>query len=81
MIKHTTNETIAQVTDIVYELDINTLHKKENITDFKLNSIGRIKLRTAKVIMFDNYKENRNCGSLIIIDLNSNKTVGAGILK
>jgi len=81
LIKHTTNETIAQVVDILYELDINTLHKKEDVTKLKLNSIGRIKLRTARAIMFDNYKENRSCGSLIIIDPNTNETIGAGIIK
>ena len=31
--------------------------------------------------MFDNYKENRTCGSLIIIDPNTNDTIGAGILR
>jgi sulfate adenylyltransferase subunit 1 len=81
LIKQTTRETIAQVTDILYELDINTLHKKEHISKLNLNSIGRIKLRTAKAIMFDNYKENRSCGSLIIIDPNTNETIGAGILR
>ena len=81
LIKHTTNETIALVEDILYELDINTLHKKQDIAELKLNSVGRITLRTAKSIMFDNYKENRTCGSLIIIDLNTNETLGAGILR
>lgn len=81
LIKHTTNETVAQVTDILYELDINTLHKKEDINQLRLNSIGRVIFRTAKPIMFDNYKENRTCGSLIIIDPNTNDTIGAGILR
>ena len=81
LIKHTTKETVAQVTDILYELDINTLHKKEDINQLGLNSIGRVKFRTAKPIMFDNYIENRTCGSLIIIDPNTNDTIGAGILR
>ena len=81
LIKHTTNETIAQVTAILYELDINSLHKLEGVSELKLNSIGRIKLRTAKAIMFDNYKENRTSGSLILIDPYTNETIGAGILR
>ncbi len=81
LIKHSTNETIAQVTDILYELDINTLHKKEEIAVLKFNSIGRIRLRTAKPITFDNYMENRNCGCLIMIDPYSNETIGAGIIR
>ena len=81
IIKHTSNETIAQVTDILYELEISTLHKKEEVNELKLNSIGRIKLRTAKPLFIDEYNKNRNTGSLIFIDLNSNETIGAGILK
>lgn len=80
LIKHTTNETIAQVTDILYELDITSLHKKE-AKDLKLNSIGRVKFRTAQPLMFDSYKENRSCGSIILIDPINNETVGAGIIK
>lgn len=81
LIKHTTNETIAQVTDILYELDINTLHKKTEVNELKLNSIGRIKFRTAKPIFFDNYQKNRSTGSLILININTNETVGAAIIK
>ena len=81
LMKHTTNETIAIVIDILYELDINTLHKKENINELKFNSIGRIKLRTANAICFDDYQKNRLTGSFILIDLNTNETVAAGIMK
>ena len=81
LMKHTTNETIAIIIDILYELDINTLHKKENINELKFNSIGRIKLRTANAICFDDYQKNRLTGSFILIDLNTNETVAAGIMK
>ena len=80
LIKHTTNETIAQVTDILYELDINTLHKKEEINFLAFNAIGRIKLRTAKPIFFDNYQKNRSVGSLILLNQHTNDTLGAGII-
>ena len=81
IIKHTTNETIAQITEIVYELDINTLQRKENISELKLNSIGRVKVKTAKPIFFDNYNINRSTGSIIIIDNSTNETIGCGIIK
>ena len=80
LIKHTSNETIAQVTDILYELDINTLHKKEGVTKLKLNSVGRIKFRTSKPIFTDNYLKNRSTGAVILIDNVSNDTIGAGII-
>ena len=81
LLKHTTNETIALVTEILYELDINTLHKNEEVNELKLNSIGRIKIRMAKPIYFDNYQKNRCTGSLILIDLNTNETVGSAFIK
>lgn len=80
LIKHTTNETIALVTDILYEIDINTLHKKEGISELKLNSIGRVKIRTSKALFIDIYQKNRTTGSLILIDPNTNETIGASII-
>ena len=81
IIKHTTNECQAFVEKINYEIDINTLHKKENIDKLNLNSIGRIELRTSKPILKDNYIKNRNTGSIILIDPLSFETVGAGMIK
>ena len=81
IVKHTTNQIIAQVTEILYELDINTLHKIEDVKELKLNSIGRIKLRAAKPLFIDNYQKNRLTGSLIIIDLITNETIGGGLIK
>ena len=80
LIKHTTNEVLAIVTDIFYEIDINTFNKNEKINELKLNSIGRIKIRAARQIFTDSYSKNRNTGSLILIDLNTNETIGAGAL-
>ena len=45
-----------------------------------MNSIGRIKLRTAKPLFVDDYGRNRSTGSLILIDPQNNNTIGAGII-
>ena len=80
IVKHTTNETVAIITEIIYEINMNTLHKCENVSELKLNSIGRIKIRTAKPLFIDNYQKNRTTGSLILIDPKTNGTVGASII-
>ena len=80
LIKHTSQEVKAIVEEISYELDINTLHKKEDVNNLKMNSIGRIRLRSAKSIFVDHYSRNRNTGSLILIDPNNHDTIGAGII-
>ena len=81
LLKHTTNESLAIVKEIIYEIDIKTLHKKDNISQLELNSIGRVKIRSSKALFTDDYFKNRNTGAFILIDYLSNITVGAGIIK
>ena len=80
LVKHTTIETKAMVGDILYEVDINTLHRNEGVTELGLNSIGRINLRVAQSFFTDHYKRNRSTGSLILIDPQTYETVGAGMV-
>ena len=62
------------------EIDINTLHRIENIESIQMNDIARISIRTSKPLFFDSYKKNRRTGSLILIDEQTNETVGAGMI-
>ena len=80
IIKHTTNECLGIITEILYKLDINTLHSIKDFEDFKLNDIGRIKIRSSKPLFFDSYKKNRHTGSVILIDPNTNATIAAGMI-
>ena len=78
--KHTTNECMAMVKALKYKVDINTLHRIEDIDSLEMNDIGRITLRTSKPLFYDTYKRNRQTGSLIIIDEQTNETIGAGMI-
>ena len=80
IIRHTSNEAKAMVQTINYKVNINTLHKIEDDKDFKLNDIGRIKLRTSAPLIYDSYKRNRTTGSFILVDPNTNETVAAGMI-
>ena len=80
IIKHTTNECIGIITELVYKLDINTLHSVKDIVEFKLNDIGRISIRASKSLFFDSYKKNRQTGSVILIDPITNSTIAAGMI-
>ena len=80
IMKHSTQEIKALVDKLSYEIDINTLHKKENIEKLELNSIGRISIRLAKQVYVDRYERNRNTGSVILIDPLTFETIGAGII-
>jgi sulfate adenylyltransferase subunit 1 len=46
-----------------------------------MNDIAEITIHTAQPLVFDAYAENKVTGSLIIIDPDTNETVGAGMIK
>ena len=79
-LKHTTRWARAVVTDLLYKLDINTLHRHEGVDKLGLNDIGRIRLRTTTPILYDAYGRNRTTGAFILVDEATNNTVGACML-
>ncbi len=80
ILRHTTREVKCIVKEIVYKMDINTLHKLEDDKEIKVNDIGRIRLRTTSPLFFDSYRRNRQTGSFIMIDEGTNVTIGAGMI-
>ena len=80
LIKHTTQKTKAFISGINYKIDVNTLHREDTDT-FGLNEIGRVSIRTATPLFFDNYKTNHGTGSFILIDPVTNHTVAAGMIR
>jgi len=80
IIRHTSNEARAVVTEVKYKVNVNTLHKVEDDKDFKLNDIGKITLRTSVPLIYDSYRKNRTTGSFILIDPQTNETIAAGMI-
>lgn len=79
-IRHTSKEARCIIKEIVYKMDINTLHKIEDDKTIELNDIGRIRFRTTAPLLYDPYSKNRQTGSFILVDEATNVTVGAGML-
>jgi bifunctional enzyme CysN/CysC len=79
LLQHTTQTTKASFEEISYQVDVNTLHKKP-VEKIGLNEISRAALRTHKPIFWDPYDKNRETGSFIVIDPESNHTVAAGMI-
>lgn len=79
-LRHTTKEVKAIVQEIKYKVNINTLHKIEDETTFGLNEIGRVSIRTSAPLLFDSYRSNRQTGSFVLIDSQTNETVAAGMI-
>jgi len=77
---HCQNEARAIIKEIVYKVDINTLHRDTDDQNIQMNDIARVRLRTTKPILFDGYRRNRNTGSLILVAEGTNETVAAGMV-
>ena len=80
ILRHTTREVKAIVTEVCYKININTLRKIEDDLTLNLNDIGRIKVRTSAPLIADSYKSNRITGSFVLIDELTNATVAAGMI-
>ncbi len=80
MLMHTTSTTAVYIDDVVYRMNVDTL-RREDAEILKLNEIGRVKLTTAKPLFIDAYQVNQRTGSFIIVDVASNVTVGAGMIR
>ncbi|MBR0568604.1 sulfate adenylyltransferase subunit CysN [Azoarcus sp. L1K30] len=79
LLKIGTRTVTATVTDIKYQVNVNTL---EHVAAKKLelNAIGVCNISLDRVIPFDPYAENRDTGGFILIDRLANGTVGAGLI-
>lgn len=68
--------TKVKLQDVVYKINVNTLEKSSD-GQFGLNDIGRVQLKTANPIAFDEYSVNKSNGGAILIDSRNNLTVAA----
>jgi bifunctional enzyme CysN/CysC len=79
LLKIGTRTVTATVTDIKYQVNVNTLeHAAAKKLD--LNAIGICNINIDRPIAFDPYKENQDTGGFILIDRMTNNTVAAGMI-
>jgi sulfate adenylyltransferase subunit 1 (EFTu-like GTPase family) len=76
IVKHTTRTVKGIVTDLLYRIDVNTLHRDETAPHLGLNEIGRVRMRLTQPVFADPYARNRLTGGMILIDEATNTTVG-----
>nr|WP_298249146.1 sulfate adenylyltransferase subunit CysN [uncultured Halomonas sp.] len=80
LMKIGTQAVSATVTDIKYQVNVNTLeHTAAKQLD--LNGIGICTLSLNKAVAFDAYQGNADTGGYILIDRMTNNTVAAGMLN
>ena len=79
LLKTANNTVLASVSNLKYKIDINDFSEVA-VKTLALNEIGVATLVLSAPIAFDAYSDNRKTGSLIIIDRQTNETVGVGML-
>ncbi|MBL4871380.1 MAG: adenylyl-sulfate kinase [Robiginitomaculum sp.] len=76
----TPNKTVpVSITSLKHKIDVNDFSKRAGKT-LSLNEIGVCNLSLSSPIAFDPYKLNKTTGNFILIDRQSNETIGMGFL-
>jgi bifunctional enzyme CysN/CysC len=79
-LKHTTRWVAAEVEEMRYQLDVDTLHRDLEAETLEVNDIGRVTIHTTAPLFFDEYRLNRTTGSFILVDPATDLTVAAGMI-
>ena len=68
------------IKEILYKVDVNSIKRIEDDKELSMNDICKVKIRTTAPLMTDEYMQNRNTGSFILVDEATNETVAAGMI-
>jgi len=79
-LKHTTRWVTAEIEELRYQLDVDTLHRDLGPETLEVNDIGRVAIHTTSPLFFDEYRLNRTTGSFILVDPATDLTVAAGMI-
>ncbi|GAB6083089.1 sulfate adenylyltransferase subunit CysN [Desulfuromonas carbonis] len=71
--------TPARVRQLRFKVNVNSLQQEAGEA-LALNEVGICNITLDRLIAFDSYRENRGTGNFILIDRQTNATVGAGMI-
>ncbi len=80
LFRHMSHEVRAKISEVLYRIDINTLHRDEENKEVAMNDIARVRIKTASPILADPYRTNRTTGAFILVDPSTHATVAAGVI-
>jgi len=81
LLQHGVNVVKAKITSLQSKLYIHSMEEVNEVSEFKLNDIGRVSIKTAKPVFGDVYEQNPRNGAFILIDEFNNKTVAVGFIE
>ncbi len=79
-LKHTTRWVAAEIEELRYQLNVDTLHRDLDAETLEVNDIGRVAIHATSPLFFDEYRLNRTTGSFILVDPATDLTVAAGMI-
>jgi len=81
VLQHGVNKVLARVENIHHKINPDYSGIEEDIDSLKINDIAKVTFKLNKPIFYDAFKDHRTNGSFILIDAQSNNTVGAGFIS
>ncbi len=81
IIQHGVNKVLAKVDRINHKIHPDYSGFDTGVTSLGINDIASVTFKLNKPIFYDQFKNHRTNGSFIIIDTQSNNTVGAGFIQ
>lgn len=80
VLQHGVHKVLAKVQGINNKIETDFSGIETNVVSLKINDIASISFQLNKPIFFDSFKEHRTNGAFILIDPQTNNTVGAGFI-
>ena len=81
ILQHGVNKVLAKVSAINNKINPDYSGIETDIDGLNMNDIASVSFQLNKPIFFDAFKEHRTNGAFILIDPQSNSTVGAGFIE
>lgn len=81
ILQHGINKVLAKVETINHKIHPDYSGIERNVKGLGVNDIASVTFKFNKPLFFDQFKNHRTNGSFILIDTQSNNTVGAGFIQ
>ena len=81
IVQHGINKVLAKVDRINHKINPDYSGFEKDVTGLAINDIASVSFKLNKPIFYDQFKDHRTNGSFILIDPQSNNTVGAGFIQ
>ncbi|WP_273567899.1 sulfate adenylyltransferase subunit 1 [Maribacter halichondriae] len=81
VVQHGVNKVLAKVDNIHHKINPDYSGIEENVNGLGMNDIAQVTFKLNKPIFYDKFKNHRTNGSFILIDTQTNSTVGAGFIN